>query len=195
MTLTEKLTIVALVFGPVIAVGITLWIEARRRTQENRLRIIRMLLATRHIPAHPDYCSAINLLPLEFNNESKVMSAWRAYNERVRQDPKLHDHETRVRAAQSTMIYEAMACAKLKLSEADIQTQAYISEGFVKRDEIYVNFLLAMPEIAEAMRAQVANSDKMLQAVLAARNPSQQPPNNQNTANTLQVAETKGTRP
>ncbi len=51
MKLNDCLTLGAIVVGPTFAVAITLIIEKTRRTTERRLHIMRMLLATRHMPA------------------------------------------------------------------------------------------------------------------------------------------------
>jgi hypothetical protein len=132
MTLNEELTLLAIVLGPVIAVGITLWIESRRRDRERRLYVLRMMLTTRHLPADPQWNAAVNLIPVEFNDQEKVMAAWRTYGDRVNQHvPPEHedDQKKRINVAQSGMIFEVMRSAGLSnLSEGDIQTQAYVSQ-------------------------------------------------------------------
>jgi hypothetical protein len=169
MTLNEKLTLLAIVLGPVVAVGITLWIEARRRVRERRLYVLRMLLTTRHMPADPQYNAAINLIPIEFNNQKRVMAAWRMYGERVNHHvaPEHQDaNQKLITAAQSGMIFEAMRSAGLSnLSEGDIQTQAYVSQGFVDRDNIYIESLRALPKIADTMEKQRALTQRLVDAL------------------------------
>jgi hypothetical protein len=87
VTVDEWLTLAAIVFGPIAAVGITLWIEGRRRRRETRLTVLRQLMATRHLPADPMYSTAVNLIPVEFNDERDVMAAYKAYQEAIRQRP------------------------------------------------------------------------------------------------------------
>jgi hypothetical protein len=158
MRLNDWLTLGAIVLGPIVAVGITLVIEKSRKTHERRVQIMRMLLATRHMPADAQYNAAINLIPAEFNDQKKVMDAWRMYQERVRESftPENEaQHDKRVTAAQSGMIFQVMHCVGLKnLSEGDIQTQAYVSQGFVDRDKLYQDSLRAMPQIAETLKEQ-----------------------------------------
>jgi hypothetical protein len=169
MTLNEILTLVGLVTGPIAAVGVTLWIEQRRRVRERRLYVLRMMLTTRHMPADPQWNAAVNLIPVEFNDQEKVMTAWRTYGERVNQRvQKEHEaeHQKRIDAAQSGMIFEAMHSAGLSnLSEGDIQTQAYVSQGFVNRDMIYIESLRAMPAIAETLEKQRALTQRMVEAL------------------------------
>lgn len=72
----------------------------RRRVHERKLHIMRMLLATRHIPADGQYNAAINLIPAEFNKQKEVIDAWRKYHELVRQQPTVQaaidDHQRRL---------------------------------------------------------------------------------------------------
>jgi hypothetical protein len=169
VTLNEWLTLLAIVLGPITAVGITLWIEKMRRVRERRLYIMRLLLMTRHLPADPQYNAAINLIPAEFNDEQKVMAAWRKYHERVREhaDPAQNDdHQRRISAAQSGMIFEIMRSAGLtNLSEGDIQTQAYVSQGFVDRDKLYQDSLRALSSIAATMEKQRALTQRIVDAL------------------------------
>jgi hypothetical protein len=169
----EWLTLIALLFGPLASVGITLWIEKRRGVRQRRLQIIRMLLATRHMPADPQYNLAINLIPAEFNDEHDVLSAWTRYHQLVREEhstPETQkEHEKRVGAAQSKLIFETMRTIGLKLSECDIQSQAYVSRGFVNRDNLYLESLKAMREIAEALKQQVKLTESFQNVVLAAQ--------------------------
>jgi hypothetical protein len=158
MKLNDWLTLLAIVLGPVIAVSITLWIEHRRRVRERQLQIMRMLLSTRHMPADPRYNVAINLIPAEFNSQAEIMTAWRRYHDLVSQHPTpadQPDHQRRMAVAQSTLIYQIMVSVGLKLSEGDIQTQAYVSQGFVDRDNAYLKSLQALPEMAATMKEQV----------------------------------------
>ena len=169
MTTNEELTLFALVLGPVFAVLVTLWIEGRRRRHERKIHIMRMLLATRHIPADVQYNTAINLIPAEFNSQKKVMEAWRNYHALVREQhtgkAAQEDHNKRITAAQSNLIYEIMRSVGLRLSEADIQTQVYISQGFIDRDALYLASLAAMPDIAATMRRQSQLTEALLQGM------------------------------
>jgi hypothetical protein len=167
--LSDWLTMIAIVVGPLSAVAITLWIEGRRRVRERRLYILRMLLTTRHMPADPQYNAAINLIPAEFDDRSKVMEAWRKYHEKVNEHVDAShetDHQMRTTAAQSGMIFQIMRSVGLtNLSEGDIQTQAYVSQGFVDRDKMYLDSLRAMPAIAATMEKQRELTQRIVDAL------------------------------
>jgi hypothetical protein len=106
------------------------------------------------------------------------MEAWRTFHERVRQrvePPQQPDHDKRVSAAVSGMIFQVMRSAGLtNLSEGDIQTQAYVSQGFADRDKLYLDSLAALPAIAATMEKQRQLTQRIVDA-LPQRPPVQQP--------------------
>jgi hypothetical protein len=171
MTTNEWLTLLAIVLGPVWAVLITLWVEKGRRVRERRMYVVRMLIMTRHMVADPQYSAAINLIPVEFNDQEKVMTAWRTYSERVRVPPSAdsaHDVERqrRITVAQSGLIFEVLRTVGLKnQSEGDIQSQAYISQGFIDRDKVYLDSLRALPAIAATMEKQRELTQRIVEAL------------------------------
>jgi hypothetical protein len=127
-----------------------------------------MLLSTRHIPADGHYCAAVNLIPADFNDQPKVMEAWHKYIEVVSMRPAERDvqsHQKRTYAAQSTLIFQAMRSAGLELSEADIQTEAYVSQAFMDRDQIYMKSLTALSELAEVMKTQSEYTRLMVERI------------------------------
>ncbi|GAO38353.1 hypothetical protein SCH01S_14_00170 [Sphingomonas changbaiensis NBRC 104936] len=157
MKFGEWVTFWGLVLGPVIAVAITLLVERRRRQHEQRTQVLRMLLATRHLPGDATYSVAINLIPVEFNDSKTVMSAWQSYIEQVRFTPtedNKQEHQKLVFSKQTKLIFEVMRANGFKLSETDIQTSAYAAEGYIQRDNILIASQLAMPEIANILRLQ-----------------------------------------
>ena len=163
LTLNECLTLGAIVVGPAFAVAITLVIEKTRRSTDRRLHVMRMLLATRHMPADAQYYMAINLIPVEFNDQPDVMHAWRKYHEQERErvNPSQEfEHQDRVTVAQSGMIFSVMRSVGLtNLSESDIETQAYLSKKFVERDKVYIDSMRALPEIAATIKRHSGPSD------------------------------------
>lgn len=151
------LTLLAIVVGPIAAVAITLVIEGRRRARETQIQVLRMLISTRHLPSDPAYSTAINLVPVEFQGNSKVMAAWNSYIEAVRYTPAEQDRETHQGvqvARQTTLIFRIMQALGFQLSESDIQISAYASSGQIWRDHLYLDYLRATREIAEALKRQ-----------------------------------------
>src|SRR5690242_7236505 len=103
MRLNDWLTLLAILLGPITAVAITLWIEGRRRKRDSQVIVLRQLMATRHLPGDPMYSAAVNLIPVEFNNDRAVMAAYKAYQEAVSQVPGA-DPEAVARINQNTIV-------------------------------------------------------------------------------------------
>jgi hypothetical protein len=72
---------------------------------------------------------------------------------------------------QAALIFSIMEVLGFKQSEGEIQTSAYISQAYVDREMLYVDSLRAMRELANAMTAQVRNTDELLRLVRAPRTP------------------------
>jgi hypothetical protein len=77
--MTDWIEIAALVTGPVLAVGLTLWREDLRQKRERKLGVMRQLLLTRSSAGDQSFTAAINLAPIEFGNSDNVMAAWESF--------------------------------------------------------------------------------------------------------------------
>ena len=77
MTLTDGLTILAIVIGPIAAVLVTRWVDHRREAHNRRLDIFRTLMRTRRNPVAPEHVGALNMIEFAFDKEPTVMQAWR----------------------------------------------------------------------------------------------------------------------
>ena len=157
LKLYELLTIVAIVLGPIIAVGITVATEAGRRLKEQQTQTLRMLLSTRHLASDPAYSTAINLIPVDFNRVTGVMIAWQAYIDKIRTTPAQGTEEIHHRESlnkQTKLIFAMTQHLKYKLAETDIDISAYAAQGFIDRDNLQLSALAAWPRIAEALEAQ-----------------------------------------
>ena len=73
LKLSELVSLIGIIIGPIVAVCITLVIEARRRKRDQRVQTMRMLVSTRHLAGDPAYTTAINMIPVDFNKNRKIM--------------------------------------------------------------------------------------------------------------------------
>ena len=71
------LTIVALLVGPVIGVGIARWIDVVRSKRERRMEIFRTLMRTRRSTMWPDHVGALNLVEIEFQDVPSIIKSWK----------------------------------------------------------------------------------------------------------------------
>lgn len=157
LRLYELLTLIGVVVGPISAVAISLWAESRRRQRESRATILKMLLNTRGMPSDASWSIAINMIPVEFNGHKAVIQAWRDYIECVRYrvaDENIPVHQALLGAKQTTLIHKIMIALGINLSESDIQTESYIAEGYIRRDNLYLDSLAAMRDIATHLETQ-----------------------------------------
>jgi hypothetical protein len=165
------------IFVTVLATLTTLIVQARQQDRDRRMNVLRQLLATRALPADPAYVAAVNLVPVEFNKVRTVMEAWKAYIDCVRMQPTPGNEivlNEQARTKQTKLISAIMASLRLDFSEADIQADAYVSDGFIKRETLVIESLRAnvvgaqaMHDVADALRAQTA---------LLVRGPNANPP-------------------
>ena len=81
MTGAEIVMAVAVVTGPIAAVLITRDLEKRRVQREQRMDIFRTLMRTRTGSARlsSDHVAALNLIEVEFRNDSDVRDAWKEH--------------------------------------------------------------------------------------------------------------------
>jgi hypothetical protein len=176
ITLKDAITAILI---PIVAVMTTLLLQDLQQKRERRMQILRMLMSTRHLPADPHYNAAINLIPVEFNKERAIMAAWRAYIEQVRFRPARENqqaHEQQNAVKQTKLITAIMRKMGLKHSEAEVQSDAYASSGFVWRDDLYLDSLKAQRDAANAMK-EVAGAMKAQAALLFQQATSCPPPN------------------
>jgi len=79
MNLVELSTIAAIIVGPILAVLITRWRDARAQKLERKVSIFRALMKTRRTTLDSEHVFALNLVELEFYRKEKIVNAYRAY--------------------------------------------------------------------------------------------------------------------
>ena len=81
MTVADYATVGAMFLGPMAAVFIAWYLEKQRGLRERRMDIFRTLMRTRTGSARlsADHVAALNLVQVEFRNDSGVQAAWKEY--------------------------------------------------------------------------------------------------------------------
>jgi hypothetical protein len=69
----------AIFLGPIIAVGMTIWLNNRRDDRQRRFQIFKDLMTTRGLQMSYEHVKALNAIEVEFHNEEKIMQAFREY--------------------------------------------------------------------------------------------------------------------
>ena len=78
MTLTDSLTIIAILVSPIIAVIVTLWYSNRLENRKAKMELFMTLLANRKTyPVPIDFVNSLNTIDVVFHNNEKVITAWK----------------------------------------------------------------------------------------------------------------------
>jgi Family of unknown function (DUF6680) len=77
MTLSDWLTLLAIVLGPLFGVWLARHMQNRAFYRERRMDIFRTLMRTRRTPMYPEHVGALNLVEIEFAKDKDVIGAWR----------------------------------------------------------------------------------------------------------------------
>lgn len=157
LKLYELLTLIGIIVGPIVAVLISLWIDARRKDRDQKLQVFRIIMTTRHLPGDPSYSNSINLVPIEFHKNRKVIDAYNTYIEHTRFRVQADDaerHHRLLSASQTKLIFEMANELGFKLRESDLEIQAYAADGFIRRDNMVLDALAAIREVADVLKAQ-----------------------------------------
>jgi hypothetical protein len=88
MTTNEIVTVIALVAGPVIAVGITLWHQRRTEKRVAKERLFLTLMAHRKsfTPVF-DWANALNLIDVVYADSPKIVEKWHDLYDILNQNP------------------------------------------------------------------------------------------------------------
>ena len=157
LKLYEWLTLAAIVIGPIVAVRITHAAAQRGKDREQKLQVLRMLIATHHLPSDPTYQVAINLIPIEFRGCRPVIDAHREFIASIgkRLDGVNDEAITRDYGMKSIrLVHQVAKALQYDLRETDLQTAPYVSKGWAERDAILLDSQKAMRDIATLLFLQ-----------------------------------------
>jgi hypothetical protein len=81
MTLDQIVTVVALIAGPSLGVGISLYLQRREFIRQERIRVFKALLAFRAEPVNPERIRTLAIIDVVFTDKPLVRAKWREYYE------------------------------------------------------------------------------------------------------------------
>jgi hypothetical protein len=160
--------IVAATFlGPIFAVLISLWLQVRRQKFDQKLNVFRPLMVHRRNWLNAQWVEALNLVPVEFNDDKRVISAFVRLLDRFSSNEV--DDSGNLTAAwfektESASIELLQAIGKnlnLDLSDIDLRTRAYNPQGW-QNDETQVravrDSLLALLKGETALKVEIPDA-------------------------------------
>jgi hypothetical protein len=73
----EALTVIAIILGPIVAVGITLWWQRRKEKRDRQLQLFTTFMANRRaaLPSY-EWANALNLIDVVFADHPKIVDLW-----------------------------------------------------------------------------------------------------------------------
>jgi hypothetical protein len=72
-------SILAILLSPLIAVGVTVWLQNRKERRDQKRWILGTLVATRHTPVNDEVVRALNMIDVVFHDSPAVRRLWREY--------------------------------------------------------------------------------------------------------------------
>ncbi len=130
--LSDWLTIVAILLGPIMAILVGVFLEKRRRNFQRKHHLFVTLMLNRATPASPDFVNALNMIEIEFyetnTKNEKVRDAWKALHDHLnnRNDDGSLELWLNERFDLQVDLLSAMGQAlKYKFNKTDIKRSAY----------------------------------------------------------------------
>jgi hypothetical protein len=168
MTTVEILTITALAGGPVASVLVSLVFEARRQDQAAKRHVLHQFMLARAHPWDPLFQAAINMVPIAFRRDQKVLAAWEGYlaavGKPVPEDGSLRDVIIAEQDKANNALCEALLLA-LRFNKRDANTMVrslYSSVGFAKLQNIQITALTSVPIIADATQRLAKANESLI---------------------------------
>ena len=172
-------TILALFFGPVVAVSLTELLRERKQIGERRNSVFRTLMATRNATLAPEHVKALNVVEVLFHTENKqdkkVLDAWRLYLAH------LNDHQYPaeswpVRRAELLidLLYEMGLALGYSFDKSHIKSGAYYPGGYFEAETEHTEARKLWLEVLRGQRQLPMRAEVF--ATQAPPAPSQNPP-------------------
>lgn len=83
MNASQWIMVAAMVLGPILAVQIQKFLEARRELRRIRMNLFHTLMQTRGNRRDPAHVQALNSIDFLFHKDKKVVDAWRIYHDHL----------------------------------------------------------------------------------------------------------------
>jgi len=141
LTLTDVLTLIAILVGPAFGAWLTRRLDDRREIQKRKFDVFRALMRTRKMPIHIDHVSALNLVEVEFIKHRDVISAWKTYLTNLGESLPPVEEKDRYDAAikrrdslLTKLLHEIARALKVEIEQLSILEGNYIPQGWVDDD-------------------------------------------------------------
>lgn len=154
--LSALTNMLAIVIAILIAAKIGPKIQERASRRDQRERLLRVLISTSPMPANPEYQGAIALIPIDFKGNKRVLDARNEYLTVVNAPPPTEEKEAAEHfkqqvEKQADLIATIAQELDFDLTSEALRAGAYVSKGFVDREELLLAAMRSWPRIAVAL--------------------------------------------
>jgi hypothetical protein len=131
----------ATIIGPIAAVTITLWYQARSQRYQRRLNVFRALMQWRGNWLNPEWVSALNLVPVEFAGHSDILQSFGSLIDKfgdrgfAAQGEELSQAYNRAEVVFVELMQKIARALKIDLSGFDLRTRFYAPSGWLKEQQ------------------------------------------------------------
>jgi hypothetical protein len=124
--------VIATLFGPVLAVLITRYIDAGRQLRERRLKVFRSLMGSRRAPLSPERVKALNMVEIEFYGIAAVEVAYKDVMNHINTPRPVPDAwGERQRTLLTKLLSEMAKVLGYDLQQLDVLEGGYYPQGFL----------------------------------------------------------------
>ena len=121
LTLKEYINLVAIVVGPIIAVGITLWWQQRKEMRDAKGRLFLTLMAHRRSnPPSPEWVNVLNVIDVVFADTPQVVQLWHEYFSGLSNPPANQNYQQREHTYLLMLSAMARSLGYRRLEQTDI---------------------------------------------------------------------------
>jgi hypothetical protein len=132
-------TVVAIIYGPIVAVRITLKAEDQREKTRRKYQTFYALMRTRRVTLSPEHVAALNTIQTEFHDDEKVIVAYKKYIENLSGPPlpSGSNEETSRRFMEvrtdvfNEMMFEIGKSLGFNFDKRDLAKYSYTPQGWV----------------------------------------------------------------
>jgi hypothetical protein len=129
------LTIVAIITGPLIALGLQRLAEARRERRQQRMWVFRVLMMYRANPIDHNYVQALNLIDVVFNEETDeeraIRNAWKELLDHLQSDQASKAAQEKAQDLGAVLLMAMGKRLGYRLDAVYLKRQAYQPQGHV----------------------------------------------------------------
>jgi len=165
--------VAATFFGPIFAVGITLWHQHRSRKLEIQMKMFCDMMKWRRDITHFEFVAALNLVPVHFGTSRAVIAAYSRLMDTL-SDPSWNVVEARPGIHQkswtdvASLLHEVSKAVRNEVSYAIISNSGYAPTGWL--DE-----MLAQREVRDKLAAVLAGHVPLSVVLIDADSPQKDP--------------------